>query len=76
MSGHDNHVEQSDQSIDAKQTNICHPPSLPAEPLVSRAHMQDVFSLSKTGHLDIYDLFCSIMYIHSSATITFQEFPG
>ena len=30
MSDHDNHAEQSDQSIDAKQTHICHPPSLPA----------------------------------------------
>ena len=42
MSDHDNHAEESDQSIDGWQTNICHPPSLPAEPLVS-THMQDVF---------------------------------
>ena len=43
MSDHDNHALHSDQSIDTWQTNICHPPSLPAEPLVS-AHTQDVFS--------------------------------
>ena len=43
MSVHDNHGEDGDQSIDAWQTNICHPPSLPAEPLVSTCHTQDVF---------------------------------
>ena len=39
----DNHAEDGDQSIDGWQTNICHPPSLPAEPLVSTCHTQDVF---------------------------------
>ena len=67
MSDHDNHAEESDQSIDGWQTNICHPPSLPAEPLVS-THMQDVFFSLKNliFHLHI-QLTKSSLAIHGGA---------
>ena len=72
MSDHDNHAEESDQSIDGWQTNICHPPSLPAEPLVS-THMQDVFFSLKNliFHLHIYDFWCSLYYVYHNFVVFF-----
>ena len=59
----DNHVEDGDQSIDGWQTNICHPPSLPAEPLVS-SHTQDMYFCSTNSELflSVQKIFCSILY--------------